>query len=119
MAAKLDLKSGRVELAHDPVAAVRGADVIYTDTWISMGQETEHRQRVEAMRPYQVNAALLKEAPDHAIVLHCLPAYRDNEITDEVFEAHAESILRQSENRLHFQRTLIHVLLTGQEIEKA
>jgi len=97
--------------ADDAKNAVADADVIYTDTWVSMGQEDEKARRVEAFAGFQVNADLLAAAPDHAVVLHCLPAYRGYEITDEVFEAHAEIILQQAENRLHFQRTLISVLI--------
>jgi ornithine carbamoyltransferase len=94
-----------------PLQAVAAADVIYTDTWVSMGQEDQRDQRVEAFAKYQINAELLAAAPDKAIVLHCLPAYRGYEITDEAFEAHAETIFAQSANRLHFQRTLLGVLL--------
>ena len=96
---------------HDPAAAVADADVIYTDTWISMGQESEGAKRLRDLKGFQVNAALLAQAPPHAIVLHCLPAYRGNEITDETFEAHTGTILDQAENRLHFQRSLLNVLM--------
>jgi ornithine carbamoyltransferase len=98
-------------LVREPAAAVAQADVIYTDTWVSMGQEKEKAQRLADLGDYQVNAALLAAAPDHAIVMHCLPAYRGNEITDETFEAHAGTIMEEAENRLHFQRTLLNVLL--------
>jgi len=81
-----------VASVHDPTAAVPDADVIYTDTWVSMGQEQEKRKRIRDFEGFQVNSDLLRYAPDHAIVLHCLPAYRGFEITDEVFEAHAETI---------------------------
>ena len=94
-----------------PADAVAGADVIYTDTWVSMGQEDEKAQRIKTFEGFQINADLLACAPDHAIVLHCLPAYRGLEISDEAFEAHAASIFRQAENRLHFQRALVNVLI--------
>jgi ornithine carbamoyltransferase len=94
-----------------PGQAVREADVVYTDTWVSMGQEEEKAKREHIFKPYQLNDLLLSMAPAHAIVLHCLPAYRDNEITDAVFEAHAGTIFNQAENRLHFQRTLLKILL--------
>jgi len=94
-----------------PADAVRDADVIYTDTWVSMGQEDEKQRRMTAFEDFQVDAALLAAAPKHAVVMHCLPAYRGHEITDEVFEAHAGTILEQAENRLHFQRTLLAVLI--------
>jgi ornithine carbamoyltransferase len=85
--------------------------VVYTDTWTSMGQEAQQQRRQADFAPYQLNAKLLAHAKAGAIVLHCLPAYRGFEITDEVFEAHASSILQEAENRLHFQRTLVNVLL--------
>jgi len=94
-----------------PAEAVVGADVIYTDTWVSMGQEEEKARRVAAFAGYQVNADLLAAAPGHAVVMHCLPAYRGYEITDEAFEAHAQTILTEAANRLHFQRSLLNVLL--------
>ena len=98
-------------LMPDVRDAVAEADVIYTDTWISMGQEEQKARRIKDFAGFQVDAALLAAAGDHAIVMHCLPAYRGYEISDEVFEAHAETIMNQSENRLHFQRTLLHVLI--------
>lgn len=97
--------------AAEPKQAVPDADVVYTDTWVSMGQEEEKARRVAAFAAYQVNAALMAAAPRHAVVMHCLPAYRGYEITDEVFEAHASTILEQAENRLHFQRSLLNVLI--------
>ena len=111
------LSPGAVTITDDPSTAVAEADVIYTDTWTSMGQEEQKKKRVKDFAGFQINAELLAMAPDHAIVLHCLPAYRDYEITDEVFEAHAETILTEAENRLHFQRTLLNVLLTAGKID--
>ena len=96
---------------HDPILAVASADVIYTDTWISMGQETQRDKRLNDFKAFQVNSQLLAAAPKHAIVLHCLPAYKGYEITEETFEAHAKPILDEAENRLHFQRTLLNVLI--------
>jgi ornithine carbamoyltransferase len=98
-------------LEADPAKAIAGADVVYTDTWTSMGQEAQQQRRQADFAPYQLNADLLSRAKAGAIVLHCLPAYRGFEITEEVFEAHASSILQQAENRLHFQRSLLNVLL--------
>jgi ornithine carbamoyltransferase len=100
-------------VVHDPDAAVVTADVVYTDTWVSMGQEDQKQQRVRDFEGFQINAQLLHAAPPHAIVLHCLPAYRGYEITDEAFEAHSRSILDEAENRLHFQRTLLNVLMAN------
>ena len=94
-----------------PAEAVKDADVIYTDTWVSMGQEDQRSKRLRDLSSYQVNAELLAKAPRHAVVMHCLPAYRGLEITDEAFEAHARTILEEAENRLHFQRSLLNVLI--------
>ncbi|MFA6133346.1 MAG: ornithine carbamoyltransferase [Phycisphaerae bacterium] len=102
---------GDFAMVRDPLKAVAGADVIYTDTWVSMGQEEEKQQRLKAFAGYQINAALLQAAPARAVVMHCLPAYRGCEITEEAFEAHAGTIMEEAENRLHFQRTLLNVLM--------
>jgi len=96
---------------NDPAAAVVEADIVYTDTWTSMGQEDEKAARAEAFAGFQINADLLAKAPDHAVVMHCLPAYRGCEITDEVMARHADTIFAEAENRLHFQRTLLSVLM--------
>lgn len=106
-------KDGRdsYSVSNDPSAAVKSADVIYTDTWVSMGQEDHKQDRLKDFAGFQVNSELLSAAPAGAIVMHCLPAYRGCEITDETFEAHAETIFEEAENRLHFQRTLLNVLI--------
>jgi ornithine carbamoyltransferase len=95
----------------DPSAAVASADVVYTDTWVSMGQEAQKQQRLRDFAGFQVDAKLMSAAPSHAVVMHCLPAYRGYEISEETFEAHAATILEEAENRLHFQRTLLNVLI--------
>jgi ornithine carbamoyltransferase len=100
--------------AHDPRDAVRSADVICTDTWVSMGQEAEKAKRLPIFAPYQINAALVKAAPAHAVVLHCLPAYRGVEITDEVLDGPQSLVFQEAENRLHFQKGLLAVLMCGQ-----
>ena len=100
-----------VTVTNCPNEAVADADVVYTDTWVSMGQEDEKAERVEAFSRFQIDHELMVNAPDDAIVMHCLPAYRDYEITDDVFEKHAETILSQAANRQHFQRTLLDVLI--------
>ena len=91
----------------DPAEAVKDADIIATDTWASMGQEAEHDERKKIFAPYQVNADLLKNADKRAIVMHCLPAYRGEEVTEEVFEANANIIFDEAENRLHTQKAIM------------
>jgi ornithine carbamoyltransferase len=96
---------------HDACAAVAGADVVYTDTWVSMGQEDQKAKRQKDFAGYQVNMDLMSHAPKHAIVMHCLPAYRGFEIDDECFEKYVSHILDEAENRVHFQRSLLAVLI--------
>jgi len=99
------------ELTGDPGQAVRDADVVYTDTWASMGQEDEKEARIKAFAGYQVNAELMELANQGAMVQHCLPAYRGQEITDEVFEAHADELFEEAENRLHAQKAVMVALM--------
>ena len=99
------------ETTHDPVAAVKAADVIYTDVWTSMGQEAEREERLQRFAPFQVNAALLAKAPKHAKVLHCLPAHRGEEITDDVLDGPQSAAFDQAENRLHAQKAVLEWLL--------
>jgi ornithine carbamoyltransferase len=101
---------GSVAVATDPQVAVKDAQVIYTDVWASMGQEDQHAARLERFRPYQVNAELLSMAPE-AIVLHCLPAHRGEEITDEVIDGPQSAVWDQAENRLHAQKALLELLM--------
>ncbi|SDU03526.1 ornithine carbamoyltransferase [Verrucomicrobium sp. GAS474] len=91
--------------------AAAGADLLYTDVWVSMGKEAESAQRLADMAPYQINAALLARAKPDALVLHCLPAYRGKEITEEVMEARAQDIFDQAENRLHVQKGVLDWLV--------
>jgi ornithine carbamoyltransferase len=102
---------GSVDLIADPHAAVDGADVVVTDTWVSMGQEDDGLDRRAPFRPLQVNAALLERAAPGAIVLHCLPAHRGDEITDEVIDGSASAVWDEAENRLHVQKALLAWLL--------
>ena len=97
---------------ENPAEAVKGADIVVTDTWASMGQEAEHDERKKIFAPYQVNSELLKHADKNVIVMHCLPAYREEEITEEVFEANAAVIFDEAENRLHTQKAIMALTMT-------
>jgi ornithine carbamoyltransferase len=103
----------KVELFSDPHAAVEGVDAIYTDAWASMGQEHEAGQRVGIFRPYQVNRELMAEAASHAVFMHCLPAHRGEEVTNEVMDSENSVIFEQAENRLHVQKSILYLLLGG------
>lgn len=98
-------------ITDSPLEAVKDADVVITDTWASMGQEAEKEIRMKAFKGYQVNAELMQSAKPGAMVLHCLPAYRGQEITDEVFESHADEIFEEAENRLHAQKAVMVTLM--------
>ena len=101
-----------VTITHNPMEAVAGADVIVTDTWASMGQEAEHDARKAVFRPYQVNWELVAESGDpRCIVMHCLPAYRGEEITEDVFEEFADVIFDEAENRLHVQKAIMALIM--------
>ena len=101
-----------VTITHNPMEAVAGADVIVTDTWASMGQEAEHDARKAVFRPYQVNWELVAESGNaRCIVMHCLPAYRGEEITEDVFEEFADVIFDEAENRLHVQKAIMALVM--------
>ncbi len=100
-----------VHLTHDPREAARGAQVLYTDVWTSMGQEEEQERRREAFRPYQLNRELVDLAEEGALVMHCLPAHRGEEITDEVMDGPQSVVFDQAENRLHVQKAILEALL--------
>jgi len=112
-AADLARGSGaRIEWSEDPTTAVRGAQFVYTDTWTSMGQEEEAAQRRKLFADYQVNAALLAQAPE-AWVMHCLPAHRGEEITSDVLDGDRSLVYEQAENRLHAQKAILERLMLG------
>jgi ornithine carbamoyltransferase len=100
----------RIETSHDPLQGVRGADAVYTDVWASMGQEAEAREREKVFRPFQVNARLMQAAGGKALFMHCLPAHRGEEVTDEVADCPLSVIFDQAENRLHTQKALLVLL---------
>jgi ornithine carbamoyltransferase len=102
----------KIELIHDPVEAVKDADVVYTDVWASMGQEAEAEQRRKIFMPYQLNSKLMSYAKKDALVMHCLPAHRGEEITDEVIESPQSIVFDEAENRMHVQKAIM-VKLAG------
>jgi ornithine carbamoyltransferase len=105
-------KKGRVvTLTSDPVEVVLGADIIYTDVWASMGKEKEREERVKVLKPYQVNAELVKRAKQDYIFMHCLPAHRGEEVTDEMADSKNSVIFEQAENRLHTQKALMALIM--------
>ena len=104
---------GRLDVTFDPREAATGADVLYTDVWVSMGQEAERVQRTEAFSRYQINDTLFGFAKPSALLMHCLPAHRGEEITDTVLDGPRSIVLEQSENRLHAQKAVIFELLEG------
>ena len=102
---------GKIVLTEDVKAAATGADLLYTDVWVSMGRESESAERVRQMSGYQINAALVQLARPGALVMHCLPAYRGKEIDDATFEANAQTIFDEAENRLHVQKAILSWLV--------
>jgi len=109
----LDRGRGEIYLTSDPVEAAKGADVLYTDVWASMGQEEEQKARKLAFKPYTLSSKLLQHAAEDAIVMHCLPAHREEEITEEVLEGPKSVVWDQSENKLHMTKAILEVLISG------
>jgi len=105
--------NARITVSSDPITAVKDADVVNTDVWASMGQESEQQTRKKIFAPYQVNTALLENAANDVIVLHCLPAHREEEITEEVLEGSHSVVWDQSENKLHMHKAILEILITG------
>lgn len=103
----------RVEVVRDPLEAAAGANVIYTDVWASMGQESEKEKRAKAFEGYQVNSELIEVARPDVLVMHCLPAHRGEEITDDAMEGSHSVVFEQAENRLHVQKALLETLING------
>lgn len=111
--AKADFKAAGKELilTEDPVEAIKNADVVYTDTWVSMGQESEKAERIKIFMPYQVNKELFAHAKDDAVFMHCLPAYRGYEVTEDVIDGEHSVIFDEAENRLHAQKAVMATLM--------
>jgi ornithine carbamoyltransferase len=100
-----------VVLTQDPAAAAQGSDAVYTDTWVSMGQEAEEQERLQAFQGYQVSASLMSKAKPAALFMHCLPAHRGHEVSEDVIDGPQSAVWLQSENRLHVQKALLYLLL--------
>lgn len=105
------MTGARIEVVRDPMKGVEGADAIYTDVWASMGQEAETEKRKVIFKPYQVNAALMARAKKDAVFMHCLPAHRGDEVTDEVIDSKASVVFQEAENRLHAQKAVLVQLM--------
>ncbi len=103
--------NGRIQLYRDPFDAAQGADVLYTDVWTSMGQEAESRERIRVFKNYQINEKLLEVAKKDAIVMHCLPAHRGEEITASVIDGSQSVVIEEAENRLHVQKAVLEILI--------
>ena len=101
------ISGAKIEISNDPKEAISGANVVTTDTWVSMGQEEEKEERIKDFKGYEVNKEMMKLAKDDAIFLHCLPAYRGYEVSEEVFEEYSEVIFSEAENRLHAQKGIM------------
>jgi len=106
-----ELTGAEIQVLNDPASALSGADVVYTDVWASMGQESEAQKRAEVFKPYQLNGELIKKAKDDCIVMHCLPAHRGEEITDEVMDGEQSVVFDQAENRLHVQKAVMALIM--------
>jgi len=105
------ISGSQVFLTNNPIEAVVDADVIYTDTWVSMGQESEKEKRISIFMPYQVNKHLFSYAKEDAVFLHCLPAYRGYEVTEEIIDGHQSLVFEEAENRLHVQKAVLAILM--------
>jgi ornithine carbamoyltransferase len=101
----------RIELSNDPARAAEGADIIYTDVWVSMGQEKEYKKRMKAFKGFQVNDRLVKSGNKECLIMHCLPAHRGEEISDSVIDSSRSIVYDQAENRMHVEKAVLLKLL--------
>ncbi len=108
----MEKAGSNVVVTEDLASAAEGSDVLYTDVWVSMGKEEESANRLEIFRDYQINTTLMERANQGALLMHCLPAYRGKEVTEEILEAHAQTIFDQAENRLHAQKAIMSWLVS-------
>ena len=106
-------RGGRVDVTHDPREAVLGAHAVYTDVWVSMGQDAERTARLAALAPYRVDAAVMRSAAADAIFLHCLPAHRGEEVAAEVIDGDASAVWEQAANRMPTEQAVLRALITG------
>lgn len=104
---------GSIDVMNEPVAAVEGADAVYTDVWVSMGEEAEHAERLERLRPYQVSSELMSKAGPHAVFMHCLPAHRGEEVAAGVIDGCRSIVFEQAGNRLPTEQAVLHTLVSG------
>jgi ornithine carbamoyltransferase len=114
----LSLNCGKIKVTNNPLEAVHGADIVYTDVWASMGQEREQSIRKNTFGPFQVNTELIRKASDDAIIMHCLPAHRGEEISEDVLEGPQSVVWDQAENKMHMHKAILEVLITGSKKEK-
>jgi len=112
------ITNAKIELSCNPLEGVHDADVIYTDVWVSMGQEADFDTKMKAFAGFQVNAELMRNAKTSAVFMHCLPAHRGEEVTDEVMDSPQSIVFDEAENRLHTQKAILYTLLKGQDREK-
>ncbi len=105
------LEGSNIQIEHDPIKAVKDADVVITDTWVSMGEESEREKRIKGFHRYQVNSELVKHASKNYLFMHCLPAHRGYEVTDEIIDGQHSVVFDEAENRLHVQKAILQFLL--------